>query len=122
MTNQVYAKLGGLLVGDYADEAACPSNPQSHGGEVIRPHVVGNYADLWANDEGLREFTVLLKDGRVVAVRGHSLKHEPHPVAGEDVFSIAIRTTTEDVLVALFKGADVAGIFHGDLRADRKIA
>ena len=88
----------------------------------MRPTVVANYLDLWGRDDGLREFTVLLKDGRVVAVRGHGLKHEPHPLAGQDVFSVVVRTTTEEVLVAVFKSHEVAGIFHGDLRADRKIA
>ncbi|HYT88195.1 MAG TPA: hypothetical protein VEL76_05710 [Gemmataceae bacterium] len=110
------------LVGDYLDEAECPTNLAFRRGEVVRPQVVANYLDLWGRDDGMREFTVLLKDGRVVAVRGHGLKHEPHPLAGQDVFSIVVRTTTEEVLVALFKSADVAGIFHGDLRADRKIA
>jgi hypothetical protein len=50
------------------------------------------------------------------------LKHEPHPIAGQDVFGIVVRARTEEVLVALFKSADVAGIFYGDMRAGRKIA
>jgi hypothetical protein len=58
----------------------------------------------------------------VLAVRGHALRHEPHAIAGQDVFSIIVRTTTEEILVGLFKSMDVSGIFHGDLRMDRKIA
>lgn len=122
MTNHVNATVGCLLVGEYVDEAECPANLAVHGGEVVRPQVVANFLDLWARDDGMREFTVLLKDGRVVAIRGHSLKHAPHPVAGQDVYSIVVRTSGEDVLVALFKSADVAGIFHGNMRSDRKIA
>src|SRR5437867_3746809 len=122
MTNRVNATVGCLLVGDYVDEADCPTNPAFHQGEVVRPHVVANYLDLWGRDDDMREFTVLLKDGRVIAVRGHGLKHEPHPLAGQDVFSIVVRSRTEEVLIAVFKSAEVAGIFHGDLRTDRKIA
>jgi hypothetical protein len=116
------ATTGCLHVGEYVDEAECPTNLAVHPGEAVRPNVVANYLDLWERDDGMREFTVLLKDGRVVAVRGHGLKHEPHPLAGQDVFGVVVRTATEEVLVAVFKSAEVAGIFHGDLRADRKTA
>src|SRR2546421_13125262 len=122
MTNHVSAEFGCLLVGEYVDEAECPTNLAFRRGEVVRPQVVANFLDLWGRDDGMREFTVLLKDGRVVVVRGHGLKHAPHPVAGEDVYSIVVRTSGEEVLVALFKSGDVAGIFHGDMPPDRKIA
>jgi hypothetical protein len=122
MTNPVTATTGCLLVGEYVDEAECPPNLAFHRGEAVRPTVVASYLDLWEREDGLREFTVLLKDGRVISVRGHGLKHEPHPLAGQDVFSVVVRTKTEEVMVAVFKSAEVAGIFHGDLRADRKIA
>jgi len=122
MTNHVSATAGCLLVGEYVDEGECPTNLAFHQGEVVRPQVVANYLDLWGTDDGIREFTVLLKDGRVVAVRGHGLKHSPHPVAGQDVYSIVIRAKGEEVLVALFKSAEVAGIFHGEIRSDRKTA
>ena len=103
-----------LLVGDYLDE--CDSPPiHSTSGEVVRPQTGLNFVADWGHDEGTREFTVLLKDGRVVAVRGHTLKHEPHPVAGEDVYSVIVRIRSDEVIAALFKSADVAGIFHGSL-------
>jgi hypothetical protein len=122
MTNHVSANVGCLLVGEYVDEAECPTNLAFRRGEVVRPQVVANYLDLWGRDDGLKEFTVLLKDGRVVTVRGHNLKHSPHPVAGQDVYRIVVRTTGEELLVALFKSGEVAGIFHGEMRSDRKIA
>ncbi len=103
-----------LLVGDYLDECDSPPNHATHG-EVVRPHTMLNFIDQWGRNEGTREFTVLMKDGRVVAVQGHTLKHEPHPVAGEDVYSIIVRTRSDEVIAALFKSADVAGIFHGSL-------
>jgi hypothetical protein len=119
MTNQVNATVGCLLVGEYVDEAECPANLAHHRGEPVRPQVVANYLDLWGRDDGLREFTVLLKDGQVVAVRGHCLKSE---LPRAPVFSVVVRTGGEEVVVALFKSDDVSGIFHGELRPDRKIA
>jgi hypothetical protein len=122
MMNPVRASADCQLVAEYVDEAECPANGASCGGEVMRTHVVGNYLDLWSSDEGLKEFTVLLKDGRIVAVRGHGLRHVPHSVAGEDIYDITVRTAGEEVSVALFKCCDVDGIFHGELRSDRRIA
>jgi hypothetical protein len=119
MTNAVSANADCSLVGEYVDEGECPANFTSGRGEVVRPQVVANFLDLWGRDDGMREFTVLLKDGRVVAVRGHSLKSE---LAGASVFSIVVRSEGEEVIVALFKSDDVSGIFHGELRPDRKIA
>ncbi len=120
MNSPINATTGCQLVGEYVDEAEIPANVTFHPGEAVRPLVVANHVDVWGDD--LREFTVLLKDGRTVAVRGHGLKHEPHPLAGQDVFSVVVRTQTEEVLVAVFKSAEVAGIFRGDISADRKIA
>ena len=95
-----------------------------HGGEVVRPHVVANYLDLWGKDDGFKEFTVLLKDDRVVAVRGQGLKHSPQSGrAGRDRLLWHYRPSWgREVLVALFKVVEVIGIFHGELRSDRKIA
>src|SRR5262249_44410521 len=119
MTNPVSATTGCQLVGEYVDEADCPTNLAFHRGEVVRPQVVANFLDLWGRDEGLREFTVLLKDGRVVVVRGHSLKSDlPHA----SVFRVIVRSGAEEQIVALFKSDDVSAIFHGELRPDRKIA
>ena len=122
MTSHVNATVGCLLVGEYVDEGECPTNQAFRGSEVVRPQVVANYLDLWGRDDGMREFTVLLKDGRVLAIRGHGLKHEPNPQGGQDVYSIVVRTGGEEVLVAQFKSHDVSGIFGGEERTDRKIA
>ncbi len=122
MNNQVNARVGCHLVGEYVDEGDCPANPASRGGEVVRTQVVAEYLDHWTIRDIIKEFTVLLKDGRVVAVCGHSLRHSPNPVTGQDVYSVVIRTPSDEVLVALFKCEEVAGIFHGEIRSDRKIA
>jgi hypothetical protein len=111
---------GCLLVGEYVDEVECPAHLALHRGEVVRPQIVANFLDLWGRDDGMREFTVLLKDGRVVVVRGHGLKSGLPPNAS--VFSVVVRSGAEEVVVALFKSDDISGIFHGELRPDRKIA
>ena len=116
MTNPGNATAGCLLVGEYVDEADSPTDGVARRGEAVRPQVVASHLDVWARDDGLREFTVLLKDGRVVAVRGHSLSVLP------SAFSIVVRTGGEEVIVALFKSDDVHGIFHGEMRPDRKTA
>jgi hypothetical protein len=123
MANHTSTNVGCQLVGEYVDEAELPTNLAFHHGEVVRPQVVANCSDLWGKDEGTKEFTVLLKDGRVVAVRGHSLKHWPDAATGESgSYGIVVRTAGEEVLVALFKIFEVVGIFHGEVRSDRKIA
>lgn len=119
MTNQEHAIAGCRHIGDYIDEAECPVIPTSQRYEVVRPQVVANYCDIWESADSLREFTVLLKSGHVIFVRGHSLKSElPHA----DVFSIIVHSGDDEVVVALFKSDEVAGIFHGEMRPDRKIA
>jgi hypothetical protein len=120
MTNHASVQAGCSLIGEYIDEAELPMNRALHQGEVVRPQVVANYLDLWATDAGTKEFTVLLKDGRVATVRGHSLKHLP---TGEGLlYGIISRTADEEVFVALFKSSEVVGIFHGEICVDRKIA
>src|SRR5579884_1133545 len=114
MTNPVRAAADCMLLGEYVDEAECPANLAAHRGEVVRPRVVASFLDLWGRDDGMREFTVLLKDGRVVAVRGHGLKQVPHSHGGQDVYGIVVRTAGEEVLVALFNSHDVTGIFCGE--------
>jgi hypothetical protein len=123
MTNQANAIVGCQLVGEFVDEADLPPNLPASRGEVVRPQVVASYLDLWARDDGSKEFTVLLKDGHVVAVRGQGLKHFPAAANGEGgSYGVIVRTGDEEVLVALFKVLEVVGIFHGEMRLDRKTA
>lgn len=121
MTNQ--ADAGCLLVGEYVDKADVPADLAPHRGEVVRPQVVANSVDIWVRDEAFKEFTVLLKDGRLVAVREQGLKHLPATISGESgSYGIVVRTESEEVLVALFATQEVVGIFHGEMRSDWKIA
>lgn len=123
MTNKSNADVGCHLIGEYVDEAELPAESGCHQGEVVRTQVVAEYLDLWSQGDGLKEFTVLLKDGRTVAVRGQGLKHFPSTGSGEDgSYGVIARVGNEELLLALFKVVEVVGIFHGELRADRKIA
>lgn len=123
MTNHANADVGCLLVGEYVDEGEPPTGFAAHRGEVVRPQIVADYLDLWGRVEDAKEFTVLLRDGRVVNVRGQGLKHLPAAVSGDSgSYGVVIHTGGEEVLVALFKIPDVVGIFHGEMRSDRKIA
>jgi hypothetical protein len=123
MTNDVRTQVGCLLVGEYVDEAEVPAGLTAQRGEVVRPQVVASYLDLWGKDDGLKEFTVLFRDGRIVTVRGHSLKLLPDAAPGEGgVYGVVVRAAGEELIVALFKSDKVDGIFHGEMRSERKIA
>lgn len=122
MANTIPSTAGCLVVGEYVDEAEIATDEPLGRGEAARTDVVASFVDHWTSDDGLREFTVLLNDGRIAAVRGHQIKHDPHPLAGQDVFSVVVRTETGESNVAVFKGSEVTGIFHGDLRVDSMTA
>lgn len=72
--------------------------------------------------EELKDFTVLLRDGRVVAIRGHGLQHLPGTNGDPGSYGVVLRTQDREAIVALFQMAEVVGIYHGELREGRKIA
>lgn len=119
MANHANAVAGCQVVGEYVDEAEIPTNLAVHPGEAVPTNVVASYREIWETSDQLREFTVLLNDGRTIAVRGHGLKSDsPHG----SVFSIVVRNGSEEVVVALFNSGGVSGIFHGEMQPARKIA
>lgn len=122
MANTIPSTTGCLVVGEYVDEAEIATDEPLGRSEAARTDVVASFVDNWTSDDGLREFTVLMNDGRIAVVRGHQLKHDPHPLAGQDVFRVVVRTETGESNVAVFKGSEVTGIFHGDLRVDSMTA
>ena len=123
MPDPANATLSCQLIGEYVDEAELPANLAHHRGEVVRPRVVADHLDLWGRENGFKEFTVLLQDGRTVAVRGQDLRLIPSAETGQGQhYGVLARTGSEEVLVALFKTSEVVGIFHGALRSDRKNA
>jgi hypothetical protein len=110
------------IVGDYVDNAGHSGAQGASRGEAVPTRIVAEFVEVCTTGDNFREFTVLLKDGRVIGVRGHGLKYSPHAVPGEDVYSIVRQGDGEEIVVALFKSAEVAGIFHGEIRPDRRIA
>jgi hypothetical protein len=122
MKNQVSAITDCRLFGEYVDEGMVPEKACFHEGEVVRPRMVADYCDDSKSADNCKDFTVLLRDGRELAIRGHALRHSPHAIAGEDVYSIVMRNSGGESVIALFKSSDVAGIFHGETRGERRIA
>jgi hypothetical protein len=123
MSNNANANIGCTHLGEYVDENELPPNHAFSQGEIVRPTVVADYVDIWAKDDGLKEFTVLLRDGRVAAVRGQGLKYLAPTIQGESgSYGVIVRSRGEEVLVGLFKIIEIVGIFHGEVRLDQKIA
>lgn len=124
MAHDAKTIAGCMLVGEYVEEGqnAAQIGAQqvaAQRSEVVRTQIVGEFVDVAGSTEGIKDFTVLLKDGRVLVVFGHCLRHTPHAVAGQDIYSILLRSRGEEEIVALFKSADVAGIFHGEMPSQR---
>jgi hypothetical protein len=115
-----------LLVGEFVDEAELPPNLTFHRGEAVRPQVVGNYLDVWARDDGIKEFTVLLQTSKassenqplhVFKVRGYRLQRVAPTGEGESSWlGILAGPGEKDVYAALFPGNSVVAAFCGDAR------
>jgi hypothetical protein len=117
MTDRHGANPGCVLVGEYVDDAGQHGPPGTDpilagsAVEIQRPHLIFNYLDVWARDAEAREFTILLRDQRVVSVRGHTLKTET------GYYGILRRDADGDSLIAVFPVPEVIGIFSGEIRA-----
>jgi hypothetical protein len=85
---------------------------------------VANFIDLWSAEGGTKDFTVLLRDNRIVTVRGHSLKYVQNPSNPSDLgsYGVLARVGEDEVCVALFRVSEVTGIFNGHLQAGRESA
>ena len=114
---------GCLLVAEYVDEAKAVTEPHASLGQVVATQIVAEYIDTGTTGECIRDFTILLKDDRVLSVRGHGLRMFPPTgpgVAGS--YGVICHADGEQVLVALFSIPEVVGIFAGEIRSDRRIA
>src|SRR4051812_35756640 len=97
-----------LMLGEFVDQAEVPSGVTFHEGVPDLPSSITEFVDNWSVGDGTKEFTVLLHDGRVVAVRGHGLKHMPAGAAGEpDTYGIVVRAAEREELVGLFRTSEV---------------
>ncbi len=116
--------VGCLVLPEFIDEGELPRDGTYHLGEPVRPQLVGNFVDTWSNDDGIKEFTVLLQDNRIVTVRGSGLKHVHSAVNPNDEGSYAVLAagTDREVVIAFFPVRAVTGIFSGEMRAPRESA
>lgn len=123
MNNPTHFEVGCNMVAEFIDQAEPPVNPVAERAEPVRPRLIGDYIDQTGDAKEIREFTVLLKDGRVLTVRGHNVKQLPPVIDGAvGSYGVVARVADEEVLIAIFQVHDVIGIFHGEMRDDRKIA
>ena len=118
------------LIAEYTDEGEVPeavagvsARPPSNS-QVERPTLVADFHDLGSKDDSEKEFKVLLSDQRVATVRGHSLRFVPNAANPQDYGSYGIvrRAGEQEVLAALFRVAEVKGVFSGDVSSSRESA
>jgi hypothetical protein len=103
-------------VGEFLDEAPPVSSPVATG-QVVRPVTVVEFVEEAVVSTPLKEFTVLLRDGRVVKVPGHRLSYVQHPNATDaGSYGVMARGTLGEELIALFRVTEVTGIFSGQLQ------
>ncbi len=123
MNDYAAVKTGCTLVAEYVDDPGEVTGSQVTVGQVVRTQLVAEYIDTGTADGWSRDFTVLLKDDRVVSVRGHGLRmFPPTGPGGGGSYGVIAYADGEEVLVALFSIPEVVGIFSGEIRSDRKIA
>lgn len=124
MTEPFGANVERVLIGEFVDEAEPQSSPACQRGEVDRACVLGGYIDVGSRDEPTKPFTVLLKDNRVVTVRGYGLKYLANTGNPSDCGSYAVLAPAVggEVIVALFRVSEVTGIFSGEMPLPRESA
>ena len=125
MGHSINAELDCLYAGEFVseNELPVPTGPASEG-RVQETEYVGTFVDYWPGDLALTDFRVLLRDNRVVMVRGHAVQYLPKPSSPSDVASYGIlgRIAGQEVLVALFRASEVTGIFAGAMEQARASA
>jgi|SRR5882724_1838697 len=125
MAHSIGINAGCLLVGDFAEENVLPTTlvPVSVG-QSQETVMVGSFVDSWPGDIRTKQFKVLLRDNRIITVRGHSLQYLQNPSNPSDLGSYAIlaRAGAEEVTVAIFRVSEVTGVFTGGLEAARTSA
>lgn len=123
MSEHTAENTGCLLVAEYVDDSGAATEAQVTLAQDVGTNVVASYIDIGVVGAGVRDFTILLKDDRIVSVRGDGLRLFASPVpGGGGSYGVITHADGEEVLVALFSIPEVVGIFSGEIRADRKIA
>jgi hypothetical protein len=123
MRDQVSATTECLLVAEYVDDAGEPTGSEFGIAEVVPTRAIASYIDEGSMGGGIREYTILLKDDRIVSVRGEGLRFfAPSVPGGTGAYGIIVHAGGDEVLIALFTAPEVVGIFSGEIRLDRKSA
>jgi hypothetical protein len=123
MNDQIAENSGCVLVAEYVDDSEAGEESQASTGQVVGTRLVASYLDAENPAGAPRDFTILLKDDRVVTVHGHGLRMFPPTVPGTGgSYGVVAQADGEEVLIALFSIPEVVGIFSGEIRPDRKIA
>src|SRR5579883_3249766 len=110
MSDNVAVKTECSLVAEYVDDAGEPTGSPVAVGQVVPTWAVASYVDTWDAGGDVRDFTILLKDDRIVSVHGHGLRMFPSTVpGGGGSYGVIEHTAGEEVLVALFSISEVVG-------------
>jgi hypothetical protein len=116
------AEAGCRLVAEYCDEGDLDPQYADRRAEAVRPNRIVESTDVWERADRLRDFTVLMRDGRTVQVQGHGLRHIQKPGGSGDYLCIIVQSDADPVTVASFDPELVSGIFHGTIHDHRAIA
>jgi hypothetical protein len=125
MERSVNVETKCLFVGEFPTENQLPvATGRSSVCRAQKVEYVGTFTDYWPGDLGTVQFQVLLRDNRIVTVRGHAIQYLPNPSTASDVASYGVlgRTAGKEVLIALFPASEVTGIFSGGLEPARASA
>lgn len=123
MSDHAAENAGVLLVAEYVDDSGQPTGAPIAVGQGVPTRAVASYLDMANAGGGIIDFTVLLKDERIVSVRGEGLRVYPSSVpGGGGSYGIIAHAGGEEILIALFSIPEVVGIFSGEIRSERKIA
>lgn len=125
MANERY-EVGCKIVGEFVDEMVSDAEIAANGVSVPPNRIVvfedAMFEEIKAERNDLRDFQILLKDGRTAIVRGHGLRHELTNDLASGIYSILLQTPSREIEIAVFNTTDVIGIFEGELRRDLKSA
>jgi hypothetical protein len=103
--------------GQVPAEMMGPDGPRYGKCEVVPPVATLAFLDS-ASPQADKMFKVLLRDQRMVVVRGHSLTFIPNATNPNDAgsYGIVARLDGREELVAVFRASEVTGVFDGTLQ------
>ena len=119
MIQQVNGEIDCTYAGEFRDEAELSAEfshlkkTQILGSEIPPTYPAGSFDDF-QSETTKKDFTILLKDARVVTVRGDALRVREAP-QHDSLYEITSTVGKKEVVVALFNVLDVFGVFNGKI-------